>query len=340
MKTLLLFSTGILLLPQLTFAQMKMDFIIGEVKVQPRGGKPVAAARGQNVATGDIVETGKGSTAVITYAGNKITVRQNTRVQMAENIEAGKKYGAVALLSGSVNCKMDRLKKDKGRFDINTPATVAAVRGTEFDAASGADGSALIQVSEGSVEVTGIQSSVMVAANQESSVPMGGDPSPVRILKKRDWAAWAADASQSPAGREREILTGCLSRVQKLDGDIAQLEGEREKRKQEKEEFQRLYREARESGDKAAANEYGKKMSDAQRGEYTSNLKAGYQAEKIILVKSVAQNVFEQAADKEALENLMKSIEDLYQKHYLRYIKPIEDEVELKRKIQERRRKK
>lgn len=329
----------LMFVPFVLSAEMKIDFLVGDVSIKPRGQSSAKAQRGQIVNPGDSIETGSKSMAVISTNGNKITVREKTKVMLSESKDTTGKYGSLSVFAGNVNCKMNKLKKSGGTYEVNSASAVAAVRGTEFDVSVADNGSTLLNVEEGSVMLTGIEKSVIVAANQESTVPLGYDPTEVRIQKKRDWKMWAEENKIAP-GREKEVVNGALIRAKKLDADIAFLEEEIEKKTLEKDEFLKYARAASDSGDIKLRDEYFAKSHEAKRLVYSAKLKASYQADKIALVKNVADGVFAWAEDKSSLEEDVSAIAAIYEKHYKKYIKPVEDEAGMRQKIKEKRRKK
>ncbi|HQE60223.1 MAG TPA: FecR family protein [Spirochaetota bacterium] len=330
---------AVMLVPCLLSAEMKIDFLVGDVFIKPRGLSSAKARRGQVVNPGDSIETGAKSMAVISTDGNKITVREKTKVMLSESTDSAGKYGSLSVFAGNVNCKMNKLKKNGGQYEVNSASAVAAVRGTEFDVSVADTGATLLNVDEGSVVLTGIEKSVIVAANQESSVPLGYDPTEVKIQKKRDWKLWVEENKIAP-GREKEVVSGALIRAKKLDADIVFLEEEMEKKTLEKDEFLKYAKAAAKNGNMKLRDEYFAKSHEAKRQAYSAKLKASYQADKIALVKNVADGVFVWAEDNSSLKEDVSAIAVIYEKHYKKYIKPVEDEAEMRQKIIDKRRKK
>lgn len=100
MKLLILIG---MLVPFVLSAEMKIDFLVGDVSVKPRGLSSVKARRGQVVNPGDSIETGAKSMAVIFTNGNKITVREKTKVMLSESKDSAGKYGSLSVFAGNVN---------------------------------------------------------------------------------------------------------------------------------------------------------------------------------------------------------------------------------------------
>ncbi|HEY1406917.1 MAG TPA: FecR domain-containing protein, partial [Spirochaetota bacterium] len=241
---------------------------------------------------------------------------------------------------GSVNCKMDKLKKNNEGYNVNTPSSVCAVRGTEFDVATGADGKTVLQVTEGTVSLEGMSQSVLVAKNQESAVAIGGEPEPVKIIKRKDWEKWANESSSDVKGKESSIIEGCLAKAQKLDSDIQQLERKGDESREKSIELFKQAQEAKAAGD----NDKATKLSgDAERERITyasQTTVAFYQASRIELVKSVADNAYTSAESKESLQENYDLISGIYLKYFNKYIKPIIDAAKVRQEAAEKRKKK
>lgn len=108
-----------------------LSYSIGDVKVQ-RTSVRETGRPGMTINTGDTVITGERSLAIISFSrGSMVKMRQNTRLKVTGEIEAGRESPALFLQSGSVFSKI--LKREPGEsYRIQTKTIVASVRGTEF----------------------------------------------------------------------------------------------------------------------------------------------------------------------------------------------------------------
>ena len=323
------------------YADTSVSMMLGDVKVQNQGStawQPVKS--GQKIRAGDTIQTGAGSFAEINANENTIRIQPKTKVKFGSTIVDNKPQSTLAVFTGSVNCKMDKLKKNNEKFNVNTASSVCAVRGTEFDVAAGADGQTVLQVTEGTVEFEGLSRSVLVAKNQESSVAIGGDPEPVKIIHRKDWKKWADAETADVKGKERQIIEGCLAKVRKLDSDIRQLEKERDETKAESD---RLFAESKlmkEAGNSKQASEIA---GDAERKHMLSSSKnsmAFYQASRIELVKNVADNAFESVDNKVSVKDSYEEISAIYADNFKKYIKPILDESANRQRIRDNKKNK
>lgn len=328
----------------LTAAQLNaatsVQMAVGSVKLLPQGSSAWKDVRsGETVRMGDTIRTGAGSFAELSADGSVIRIQPKTTVKLGQNLVQGKPQGSISLFIGSVSCRMQKLKKSGGGYNVATPSSVCAVRGTEFDVAASADGSTVLQVTEGAVSFEGLSDSVLVAANQESSAAIGKNPEPVRILKKQDWKKWADDASSSVKGKERGIIEGCLVKIRKLDADIVQLEEEKKKADAESAD---LFAESKKIRAGGNAKEADRIAGEAERKHTAASSKlsmAFYQASRIELVMSVASNAYSSAVDKDSLRKPYEEIQSIYSSRFERYIRPILDGAAKRQEIRDRRKK-
>lgn len=99
-----------------------IDYLVGRVTVNG-----AAATLGQAVAANDVLRTGSGSMAEVTFNGANI-------VQIEANSEVALDARTLRLSNGSVALVLKHLARVAAgdRFDVVTPTAVAGVRGTAF----------------------------------------------------------------------------------------------------------------------------------------------------------------------------------------------------------------
>ncbi|HHM05572.1 MAG TPA: LysM peptidoglycan-binding domain-containing protein [Gammaproteobacteria bacterium] len=158
----------------------------GDVKHQPTGGTARAAKVGMSVFSGDAIETGPGGSATIEFAdGSRLLIETGSRVVMdtlGVFRETGMVDTSLRLERGRVESTVKPLKENS-RFQINTPAAVAAVRGTRYRVQADADHAIMrSEVLEGNVGVTGADVTQNVAAGFGTVAEAGRPPAPPRAL--------------------------------------------------------------------------------------------------------------------------------------------------------------
>jgi hypothetical protein len=323
------------------FAANTVEMVVGTATVQPAGTSSWSNVfTGQKIRNGDTIQTGSRSFVVVDVNGNTVKIQSGTKVKFAQDMGSEKPQTSVSLFRGSLNCIMGKLKKNRETFGVNTASSICAIRGTEFEVGSGADGSTVLQVTEGLVAFSGLSASVDVAKNQESSVMLGREPEPVKIIKRRDWDAWADEASRSVKGNEGDILAGCLAKLNRLDADIIQLEKESAAAKAKSNELHTQAEAAKKSGNDA---EWTRLAGDAEKSSrFASSLtnQAYYQASRIELVKAVADNAYTSAERKSSVQKHYDKIDAIYTRYYTRYIKPILDSEKRRQDIRDNKKKK
>jgi hypothetical protein len=151
----------------------KISFMAGDVKVM-KDGKTSAAQFQMEVSSGDIVKTGKGAFADISYDdGSVIKVKENSSVTIGNKSAQGS--DSVSVTSGVVSAKFAKLQKDSVR-KVYTPTTVCAVRGTEFNVAVSDSADSKIQLSEGALQLLNPYGVAAIKENQNAEIGVAKAP--------------------------------------------------------------------------------------------------------------------------------------------------------------------
>lgn len=141
---LMLFILSLLLFPALSIAEYVGSFsrIEGRVDLLRAGATTVVPARqGDGVSTGDIIRTKSDGRAEILFKDDTtVTVASETRLKIDEytfNPDNSRNKGILSLLRGKLRAAVSKVKAGLipvsmgiSTFNINTPTTVAGVRGT------------------------------------------------------------------------------------------------------------------------------------------------------------------------------------------------------------------
>jgi hypothetical protein len=160
--------------------------VIGTVEIMPAGSDnwlPVSA--GERVQEGDRVRTHSLSAATLVFfdesttdleAGTEIAVTQMSSQRSGDRVIV--LYQAL----GQTYNHVRRSPDIASRFEIETPAAVTMVRGTEFALTVEGDGTTRVVVVEGVVDVTAQGTTVTVHAGQETMVQAEQSSTPVRSV--------------------------------------------------------------------------------------------------------------------------------------------------------------
>ncbi len=150
---------------------------------------------------GDMIQTGEDSEAVISLVDDSIMrIRANSKVVLNTRISPVEKKNSVLLFFGRLWNKVSKKALRKKVFEVQTPTAVCGVRGTDFEIAAYEDGTMLVQVVSGEVEVDSEATSQTLAANQGTQVSF--DQKEIRVTTDFD-PDWEQDQQRS-----REKLLG------------------------------------------------------------------------------------------------------------------------------------
>ncbi len=325
MKKIILIA--VLLTAQNLFAAPVLKFFSGDVLVKTSSStvwnKPNV---GMTLNDGTQVKTGRTAYATIDLGGDEIRVSQNSLIEITTDMVDDQPSGFLSLFAGKLSLTMNKLKKNNQTYGIRTPTAVAAVRGTEFDIAAGADGTTLVQVKEGTVSLTGVSSTVFIGANQESSVQVGKDPEKVKTLKPKEWDAWLAESEKNLKGNELNYLQLLLANAERLDSEISGMEKQKADLEAEAAVYTAKADEFKKAGDNVNWEANVRLSRDKSRKASLFYKKSFYQASRIDFLMKNAQRVYESTDKNVSLTDVYKKIEIIQQKYYINYIKLIEEE--------------
>lgn len=146
----------------------------------------VVGDRLQNV--GQRLATGPRSSAVLSIDDGIgfIQVSENTNLQVRSlHIkQGGGKITELQVTRGQARLNVRRFTNPNSRLQINTPAGVAAVRGTEFGVTVTETGRSGVVTQSGAVSVSAQDKSVTLNPNQFSTIVPGEPPTPPRQVSR------------------------------------------------------------------------------------------------------------------------------------------------------------
>jgi hypothetical protein len=182
--------------------------VTGAVMVYLDGGKSSEVAHaGQRLEkVGDSIETQAGAKAVLTLdtQAGTIELAPNTLLRI-ERMTVSPKGGyqtQLFLERGQAKVKVKKFENPDSSLEIQTPAGVSGVRGTEFGLTVQPSGDTGIGTQEGKVLVTGQGQSVEIPAGYQTLLRLGRTPESVRALIHRPQLRFRW-LTQTQAGRVR-----------------------------------------------------------------------------------------------------------------------------------------
>jgi hypothetical protein len=160
------------------------------VRLEGGGGRSEAAQAGQRLQkVGDSIETQAGAKAVLildTQAGT-IELAPNTllRIQYMSVSPKGGYQTQLFLERGQAKVKVKKFANPDSSLEIQTPAGVSGVRGTEFGLTVQPSGDTGIGTQDGKVLVTGQGQSVEIPAGYQTLLRRGRTPESARTLTRQ-----------------------------------------------------------------------------------------------------------------------------------------------------------
>ena len=143
----------------------------------------------QPLYNGSQLRTGIGNRAIIVYtsSGTRVLVNENTELEISAQVPEGKfkkpTTERTKLLIGEVYSRIKEKKEPGYAYEVETPSSVASVRGTEFNAQYG-DGQATFLSMLNVVEIMSELGSVLLQQYMVTTVPTGGAPTGTTTLSR------------------------------------------------------------------------------------------------------------------------------------------------------------
>jgi tetratricopeptide (TPR) repeat protein len=175
------------------------------------GGFKPAVIR-QQLAAGDIVQTGENGHAILVFTdGSRYTLKPKTKVLIAAVREGARR---IRLETGGLYARMARQKGHDTA--IETAAAVAGVRGTEFELDVDADGKTTLTVVEGAVEFKNEKGTVMVGANEQSVARPNEAPTRPVVIDPTQIVAWEATVESLVIPIEDPLVGGQPAELERV----------------------------------------------------------------------------------------------------------------------------
>jgi hypothetical protein len=193
----------------------------GQMVVHPVGGPPRTAQLGERLSNGDTVRTSENTRAALRFTndGSILRINPGSTVRLTSGDERGVFVRTLQLEFGEVWARVNR--RNGAEFRIQTPAGVAAVKGTEFLVRVDADSVTTVITLEGVVEFfnqagrTDVTAGRKVEARSQTDAPEATPATPEELQQaegaKEDGAApgegtWIAVQLQDADGRMRTLM--------------------------------------------------------------------------------------------------------------------------------------
>lgn len=162
--------------------------IQGSVTLQASNGAARQAQIGDRLdSVGDILVTGTRASArlAVDQAVGSISVAENSQLQVRtlSITSNGGRITVIDVLRGQVRLRVRSLTNPDSRIEIQTPAGISGVRGTDFGVTVQPGGRTGVATSEGSVYVRAQGETVSVSANLQTTIIPGSSPNSPEPLR-------------------------------------------------------------------------------------------------------------------------------------------------------------
>ena len=120
---------------------------------------------------GDTVRSGIDGTGEIVFNDDSLLkINPNSKLAINTIVSPVEKKNSVLLFFGRIWSKVSRKAFKRRSYEIQTPTAVCGVRGTDFTTAAYEDGTMLVQVESGLVQVDNESSDTILSANQGTRI--------------------------------------------------------------------------------------------------------------------------------------------------------------------------
>ena len=207
---------------------VQVDYVSGDVRYRHFKQEWQEVEIGANLLTGDTIETGSSSEAILLDEGSEIYISENSSFTVSERYENEKRRSTFMLFLGRMKFKLGASAALEP--DIQTQTVNLTIRGTEFEVGSGYDGSTIVLIEEGSVAVQGETSELLLTEGEGAEVAFGEEPTEKFEVMTRviDWADWLDSSQDAVQGNETALLTRVHTRIEEIFEEIATFEQIRE----------------------------------------------------------------------------------------------------------------
>lgn len=208
----------------------QVQSVKGTARIQVPEGSMKVASPGTAVNEGSTILTSSGAVLILRLNnGSTLTVNPGSRLKVVSSqVKSGQgsSYG-FNLNAGTISAKVAKLSAKNEQFQVYTPTTVAGVRGTDFSVSTAKDGSSIVTVDEGKVNVGNGDSDTDVDAGEGASAVLGDENLGKDKASDKDREKFLEDrqkeVSEDPAGvlaKMQEHLASVESDADSLAEDV------------------------------------------------------------------------------------------------------------------------
>lgn len=216
----------------------KVEFAIGNVVAVGPDGRSRPLAKGEDIDTGDTIQTGNGRAQVRFIDGGFVSLTPNTEFKVTDYNYAGKtdgtEKGVFGLVKGGLRAVTGAIGHvNKQNYQVNTPVATIGIRGTEF-LATMIDNKLIVRVGDGAIYVVNAAGTIVLYKGQSGEVdgvntqpeftnevplvnaagPRGATPAVLREEQRLEQPLlndYIAGIDTTASGTSCELVGGCVT---------------------------------------------------------------------------------------------------------------------------------
>lgn len=192
-KIIFVILSLIISLPAVFALNYDVIYLEGFPVVKGDGGSEDDLFVGSTVKTGDTIITESGDSVELESGEFRLKVSENSVFTIIEKEKEGESQDVLACFLGKIVFSVNKFAGDEP--DLVTNSAVCGVRGTSVALLAGVDGTSLIIVEEGLVEVAAEGDSVALGMGEGVEVETGSGPGEkfTALEREIDYSAWNQD---------------------------------------------------------------------------------------------------------------------------------------------------
>lgn len=242
----------------------------------------LAAQRNTDVYSGDTITTGDDSRGTIKLVDDSIIrVHANSKIVLNTMMSPLEKKHSVLLFFGKLWNRVGKKALRKKVFEVQTPTAVCGVRGTDFETASYEDGTMLVRVNSGEVEVDNEVAQETLASNQGTQVSFEQKNINIEPDFQPDWERDQARSRENLLGDGEKYGGYVHDEIYKRRDHLKTLVERASDLKATKEQLKQKAAESKEKGDMAAYDSYLTEIDKINHEQRELNRKIAYYGRRL-----------------------------------------------------------
>lgn len=242
----------------------------------------LVARRDTEVFFGDTITTGDDSEGLIKLVDESIIrVHANSKIVLNTMISPVEKKHSVLLFFGKLWNKISKKALRRKVFEVQTPTAVCGVRGTDFETASYEDGTMLVRVNSGEVEVDNEVVRETLASNQGTQVSFEQKKIRVESDFQPDWDRDQARSRENLLGDGEKYGSYVHDEIYKRKDHLKTLVDRASDLMATKEQLKQKAVQAKENGDVAAYESYLIEIEKINEEHIELNRKIAYYGRRL-----------------------------------------------------------